>query len=1178
MRSFARGLSDVIAQLVEFQPAVRRAAYELLCQVETGLRLQERLLPGSPAAHAWVLFSGYPFVEAWGAPLPADAEVALRAGRYSMWTLRRRRAWREALERYQGFSAALRGFDVPDPDAPALRREVSVAADRWAAYDGLLRVAPPLVGDRPKVAEPGPHAFPIGHTMEVIDLPAVPAVPLVVHDIGALPPGRGEPLTFGIEELKETAARMDALRNRDWAGRLGRLFLSVRAEHGYEEHAKTFTVDRVQHLLGIVGAGKSTLRDVIAVHLATRPRKGRVTVVVGDVTEVLRLVELYNTYTDGAAAPIVGANSRERHAQRLHRRLAGQGEYRLLAHQEAAFDHLGTSCALNALRRGPAAAKPLAFGEAPCTRLRPEARRKQGAPARPGASRWQKRAVICPYWSVCPRHHPSRALAEADIWVATPAALLDARPSHAQNGERIRYLELACRRSDLVIVDEADRVQMQWDQSFAPAVPLAGGKEDGFIDKLIGHKIRELAVRGRVQLSDRDVENFIAALNTAQAATDRLYAMLVTDHGLRSWVRTGYFSAWTLQLGLLEERYALSDGEAAEEAHDNAAESQAREALWAKLEAFRDNPFGDRSRFTQEDFSDLTGLLSEILHTGNPENTRQTITQVMDKVFRLEPFMARKRRHYQRCHEEWQEKWRQWKSGQGTSRGRAEPKPPQTPEQWRTEFAQRFEFSLLLCALEPKLALVNAMWPRVEAALNLGFNTMYRRPDDYGPMVPEAPMGNVIGFKFHVDGQDEGGVRSGSLTFFRCSGVGRELLRKLPELVAVDDRPGAHILLMSGSSWAGESSRYHIPVPVGVIIEPPREEMERIAEESLMRFEFIDDGDGPLRVSGTDPDERLDKLRYIATVLGASEENGQEGGGPLERELMDLPDGRDQILLLVGSYEEARAVADALHNLNIRWHDRVLCLVSDDEDLPEDGHDGGSRRARALRRGDVEHLKDTRADILVAPLLAVERGHNILNDDDQAAIGTVYFLARPNPHPEDLGLAVNAMNDWIVRAQDSGEFAQWVRSGATVADGAEAVRREARSQWYRLLRRSIAWSRLGDDREQVTWDMLVLMWQVIGRLVRGGVPARVVFVDSAFTPRQAALPPLPDTPETSLLHSVRDVLERYLVNGHGAVEDEHRFIVRALYQPLWQMLDRCLEAQSRATRQGGAGPELPASA
>ncbi|MFE7664634.1 pPIWI_RE_Z domain-containing protein [Streptomyces celluloflavus] len=1178
MRSLARGLHDVIAQLRQFEPGVGEAAYESLCQVEVGLRLQERLMRESPAAHAWVLFSGYPFAQVSGVSLPPDSEAVLRAGRYSMWTLRRRRAWREALDRYQGFNRALRGFDVPDPDRPALRRDLSVADDRWDTYDELLRVAPPLAVARLKVAGPGPHAFPVSRTMAEVDLPSVPHAPLIRHDMDALPLGQGERLTFSLEELKETAVRMDAVHYRDWAGRLGKLVLSVKADHGFRD-AQTFTVDRIQHLLGIVGAGKSTLRDIIAVHLATGRQKKRVTVVVGDVTEVLKLVKLYNVYTDGAAAPIVGANSRERHAQRLHRRLAGQGEHRLLAHQDQAFDHLGTSCVLNALRGGAARGETLAFGEAPCTRLRSGASRPREAAGRHPVSRWQKQRVSCPYWSVCPRHHTSRALVGADIWVATPAALVDASPPQAQNGERIRYLELACRRSDLVIVDEADRVQMQWDENFAPAVPLAGGDEDGFIDKLSGHKIRELAVGGRVQLSDRDVENFTAALNTAQAATDRLYAMLVADHKLRIWVRTGYFSAWTLQLGLLDERYELPEGdEPADRCRDGADETcrVERATLWNKLDAFRDNPFGDRFRFTKEDFGDLTRLLNEILHTSNPDNTRRRVAHVMDEVFRLVPFMERKQQEYEREYAAWQEKREQWERSKGAGRRGKEPQPPQTPERWRTEFAQRFEFTLLLCALEPKLALINAMWPRVEAALNLGFNTMYSRPVDYGPMVPEAPMGNVIGFQFHVKGQDEGGVRSGELTFFRCSGVGRELLRQLPDLARADDRPGAHVLLMSGSSWAGLSSRYHIAVEVGVIIEPLPEVTRRIAEESLMRFEFIEDGGAPMQVSGTDPDDRPDKLRRIATVLGASVEEEDEGG-PLERELMDLQDGRDQILLLVGSYEEARIVADTLHNLNMRWKGRVLRLVSDDEDIEDDDYGDDGHHARVLRRGDVEHLKDCGADILVAPLLAIERGYNILNDNDEAAIGTVYFLARPNPHPDDLSLAVHAINDWIVRAQESGEFAQWVRSGATVADGAEAVRHKARSRWYQVLRRSMAWSRLGDDREQVTWDMLVLMWQVIGRLVRGGVPARVVFVDSAFTPRQAATPAQPDTFETSLLHSVRHVLRPYFADA-VSVPSHDQFIVRALYKPLWQMLDRCLDEQSGAAQADTAMRDVTASA
>ncbi|MFE4495745.1 hypothetical protein ACFRKD_25175 [Streptomyces niveus] len=1162
MRSLARRLDVMLQELSAYAgPTVRKPALEALCQVELGLHLQEKLLPDSPAAHAWVLFSGYPFASSRGLQLPPDAEAMLRVARYSLWTLCRRRAWGDALERYQRFDRTLRGYDVPDLDQPAVRHEVSVAGRRWRDYEDLLRVAPPLAGERAAAAGSGPHAFPVGRSMAVVDLPAPPVVPLIAHDMDRLPPGLGEPLTFSMAQLEETAVTMDSKQCRDWVGRLRRLILSTSSKGGFAR-SDTFTVDRIQHLLGIVGSGKSTLRDIIAVHLATRECARRVTVVVSDVAEVLKLVELYNVYTDGVAAPVLGAAGKERHAQRLHRRLAGRGEHRLLAHDDPAFAYLGTSCALNLLRRGTSGDEVLAFGEAPCTRLRPQGRRHRGPDAEGSTPQWRRKALNCPYWSACPRYHASRELVEADIWVATPASLVDAGPPRPQNGERIRYLELACRRSDLVIVDEADRVQMQWDQTFAPAVLLAGGDDQsGFIDHLIGHKIRELSVSGRVQLSDRDVANFAAALNTSAAATDRIYAMLVTDHRLRKWVRIGYFSAWTLQLGLLDERYPLP-----EDVAEDDPRRAAREALGKKLDGFRDNPFGDRFRRSEEDFTELTGLLNEILHTSNPENTRRRLMSVLADVFEIEPFMAVKRKEYERETAQRQSELRQHKG----RRSRKDPQPLQTPGEWHEELVTRFEFTLLLCALEPKLALINAMWPRVEDALNLGYNTMYRRPVDYGPIVPEAPMGNVLGFQFKVKGPDEGGVRSGELTFFRCSGVGRELLRAMPDLATVDGRPGAHVLLMSGSSWAGVSSRYHIPVPVGVIIEPPPDVTERIALHSEMRFEFIDDGGEALRLSGTDPEHRPEKLRRIARWLGQSVDE-VENGGPLERELLALPNGRDQILLLVGSYDEARVVADTLHNLNPRWKDKVLRLVSDDEDIEDGERDGaGGLHARVLRRGDVEHLKDCRADILVAPLLAVERGHNILNDSDEAAIGTVYFLARPNPHPDDIALAVNAINDWVVRAVDGGEFGVWVRSGATVDDGAQEVRRRARSRWYEVLQRSLAWSRLGDDRQQVTWDMLVLMWQVIGRLVRGGVPARVVFVDAAFAPNRAAVSPRPDTPESSLLHSVLDVLQPYFADTRQ-VSEHDRFIARALYEPLWRMLNRGLYPSVQCAEPEGTG-------
>ncbi|MBE7556775.1 MAG: hypothetical protein HS126_37490 [Anaerolineales bacterium] len=46
--------------------------------------------------------------------------------------------------------------------------------------------------------------------------------------------------------------------------------------------------------------------------------------------------------------------------------------------------------------------------------------------------------------------------------------------------------------------------------------------------------------------------------------------------------------------------------------------------------------------------------------------------------------------------------------------------------------------------------------------------------------------------------------------------------------------------------------------------------------------------------------------------------------------------------------------------------------------------------------------------------MAIERGHNILNEDYQAAIGTAYFLVRPHPRPDDIGLAIQFLNRWAI--------------------------------------------------------------------------------------------------------------------------------------------------------------------
>ncbi|GLY70873.1 hypothetical protein [Amycolatopsis taiwanensis] len=1110
-------LAPVLDALVE--AGLRSDQAALLCDVELGLRLHERLNRGEAVGGAWVLFCGIPYARGRGLVTSDEAATALRSARFSLWTLRRRTAWHDALATYHALDKKVRAFDVPSPDALIVRLPTEgIADDRFTRYDRLLATAPPFKGSPAAFARQGLHRFQAGRATVRVDLPdTAHLAPPAGHDIHLLPPGSGEPISVNWDDLIVTAEEMDIIEPHDWACRMRSVRLRTRGESTFCEN-RDFTIAGIEHLLGIVGAGKSTLRDVLTVHLARQG--GRITVVVGDVAETLELVRLYNLYTGGMAAPILGASGKERHAQRMHRRLAGRGEANVLAHQNPGFSYLSTSCVLNTLLGDQD--DILAFNQAPCTRLhrrtvRPDAKRE-----------WSTVPVTCPYWAGCPRHRGAHELVPATIWVSTPAGLVDAAVPRPQNAEKIRYLEAACRRSDLVIIDEADRVQMQLDRMFAPAVALVGGADSrSLLDDLVGHKNRELFEGARTQLSHHDVEDWTAAVNTITTTTDRLYAMLVADRSLRDWVRTGYFSAWTLQLRLIEERYP-DDATDAEEP---------RRQLTELLDEFRDNPFGDRAgKVTPE----LTALVNEVLTTGRQPATRRKLSDFLVKLFDLSPKLT----ELQIAYDEEQEQPRPAKRGH---------KPARDPADWLDEKRRQFEFTLLLSALEPKLALMNAMWPRVESVLKLGFNDMYQRPPDYGPIVPEAPMGNVLGFQFIVDGPPRHGVQSGELRYFRCSGIGRELLRAMPDLPRVDGRPGTNVLLMSGTSWAGSSSRYHVPVPVGVILLPDKDHVEAVVGGTEMRFEFLRSGAGPetLKLSGADLDERPEILRRMVTRLGEPDHDGSM----LERELREWPDSRRRILLLVGSYDEAELAADTLHTLSPRWKGRVVRLVSDDVEVVVGSDD--ERHAPVLRRGDVDTLRHTDAEILVAPLLAVERGHNILNDDKVAAIGSVFFLARPNPRPDDLGLAVHTVNDWLVRFTDSADFAEQLGEASDLDHGATAIRTEARARWYRALARSLGWSSLGPDRDTVTWDLLVLIWQVIGRLVRGGVPARVVFVDSAFAPETAAGRPAEETSTTSLLHNIHAVLTPYLTAD--STEPAHdRYIVDALYRPLWAALDRLL--------------------
>ncbi|WP_443333066.1 hypothetical protein [Streptomyces sp. AA0539] len=117
------------------------------------------------------------------------------------------------------------------------------------------------------------------------------------HALDAPPAGGGEPIDVTWQELENAADEMDAVeatapkgKRGGWAGRLRRVKLLVRdVELSRFTEQGRLRIDRLLHLVGMVGAGKSTLRDILTYHLVTRTPR-RVTIVVGDVAETLAVV------------------------------------------------------------------------------------------------------------------------------------------------------------------------------------------------------------------------------------------------------------------------------------------------------------------------------------------------------------------------------------------------------------------------------------------------------------------------------------------------------------------------------------------------------------------------------------------------------------------------------------------------------------------------------------------------------------------------------------------------------------------------------------------------------------------------------------------------------------------------------------------------------------------------
>ena len=86
------------------------------------------------------------------------------------------------------------------------------------------------------------------------------------------------------------------------------------------------------------------------------------------------------------------------------------------------------------------------------------------------------------------------------------------------------------------------------------------------------------------------------------------------------------------------------------------------------------------------------------------------------------------------------------------------------------------------------------------------------------------------------------------------------------------------------------------------------------------------------------------------------------------------------------------------------------------------------------------------------------------------------------------------------------------------------------------------------------WDIAVSLWQVVGRLIRGSSDAELFWCDAKFGLNVAQMNEQEDTPSTSILVGIRDLLQPYFEEDNPQIPQRDRQIVQALYRPFYEAI------------------------
>lgn len=1118
-------------------PASREADRETLrtlALTELCLHLLGSRLRGEDVGALPYLMLGYPKAVLGGGA--ADLGQALASVRHLASRYISVSAWLDACRVHGALPETFRCYTIV---ARVPRRRSAAPAGMLALLDAELASATPWTSRELKVAAAGEALVSTnrGETLLSYQVPGLPERPAPTHRMK--PRRRNPPIRLTLGELKEVAARVDAREAApDWPATLPPLRLtdrlaklSLKGIDGKFFDGETLVLDGAVHVLGMLSSGKSSLVWLVLFAVASDGEGRRTGMLVSDTIQGANVVARLRRH--GVSATVLSSfRNRERHLNSMHWQLGLSTVGWSLGAIGDLAENFSVACPLDGSQkepmvvRGPShrAAFPT-FREKPCHRLVPQRRdaeRLDGAALDDDAGSDATRS--CPLWSVCPAQEQQRAAVDARVVALTPQAFVHMTPDKWTAARHLTLPELFQFEMDLVIVDEVDSVQKAMDDIFAPRSPIMGDERDVYAPAIGTRSSEALRERSGQQFRRQVNAKWQANFHTFYRLIGSLYALLQNEPAdLHIFYRNAPFTAGSILYEIWRRRQEVRGLAAPGRSFDDPAfeedflevikvasaisgysrsTSVALDDQDATAGSFRDDTLREAAEA-------LVGIAREAVVADYYEDLADRIEQMLDGP--LSAFDA-------------------------TGNGRA-------------ALGRRGNALALLLAVISELVLMHYYWlvkaqPAVatdfgidEAQLLSQANNLLKH---YRTLLPANPAGGVFGLLYDEPPPEKRHSLGGKLTLINHLGVGRHLITHLHDLLAAEGQAGPHVMMLSGTSWAGGGRRrpnprtgrpmdaaspnFDVQVPAQGVLMQPALELEAIGRSSFELVPMRKPDGGQIRISGLPERERRRELGEIARRLATRRDEFnliESGWSRMARDwgaenILD----RRRALLVTNSYADAAVVADALVE-TLEGHGyadwKVFSLTRDRADDEEGGAEHRLRRARELPRSLIERFgEEPERSVLVAPMQIVARGHNILNAASRAAISSIYFLHRPHPRPDDLSSVIGRLNRFAEERFDRGMQESGEHPEERLAQRARRMRYAATNiVRYSLYSRG-GYSELSAEyKAQFAWDMLTPLWQTIGRGIRNGCPVHIGFIDRQFAPM--SFEEKRDTPESSVL-------------------------------------------------------------